>query len=356
MAEQKLTAAQRMLNFAALTRQNRHMVGKQSTSDELSTIQFVYPTNRLLAQTYVKVDVDINVKHASGTALTLKSNYELARIIRKITQDLNIGFRPVVMSGEELLMFNTIATHPAKITSQDGMILNANGSCTLKSSSAGVSNKYSMVFELKNTLNDSMLQGLILLQNKATQMTLNVDIGTANEVVKDYAGYTATLNKVDVTPMMTTYSVPSDERAFPDISVLRLVQSKSTVFSSGGEHTVYLDTGTIYRKLGLYFTDEAGLPLKDSDITSNIEIAFNTADIPYSVSAEMLRFLNADEFGQRLREGLYVFDFSSQSPLIGYGGTRDYIDTDNLTLFTLKFNTDKACKVTCLTEQLSRLV
>ena len=355
MAEtQKISAQQRMLNFAAMTRQNEHMIGKQTVNDELSTIQFVYPKTRLLAQTYLKVDVDFNLTHASETELEI-SNYDLAKIIRKITMDLNNGFMPIVVSGEEMMMFNTVATHPTKMTSKSGMVRIGEGFNVLAASSDGTQNKYTFVLELKNTLNDSMLQGLILLQNNATQVTLNVDIGSVSGMLANYAGFTGTLNSVTVSPMIVTYTIPADERAFPDISILRLIQAKTTVFTSGGDNVVYLDTGTIYRKLLIYITDNDGVPLTPDKINGNIELAFNTADIPYSVTADMLHFLNADAFGERLRDGLYVFDWSSQSPLIGYGGTRDYINTKQLTQFTLKVNTDTGCKITTITEQLSTL-
>lgn len=331
---QKITVQQRMQNFATLTRQHRHMLPKQVATEENTTLQFVFPKTRLLAQTYLKVDVEVT----NGVANEDATPFDLYGILRKVTLDLNNGFMPLVMSGKELAMFNTIATHSEKITSDKGML-------------EGTAEKYSFVLEIKNTLNDSMLQGLILLQNNATMVTLNVDIAKVTDAMKS-----GTLKSVTVQPMITTYSVPGVEAAFPDISVLKLMQAKTTTFASGGENLVYLDTGTIYRKLAFFITDADGNPLSADDIKGNIELAFNTADIPYSITAPMLKMLNADEFGRRLPDGLFVFDFSSQSPLIGYGGSRDYIDTEKLTQFTLKINTDTACKVTTITEQLSRLM
>lgn len=333
MSEQKITVAQRMQNFATLTRQHMHMIPKQVATAENTTLQFIYPKTRLLAQTFLKVDVVV----ASGQAKENESPFDKYGILRKITMDLNNGFSPVVMSGKELAMFNSIATHSQKVTGDDGMI-------------EGNATKYSFVLEIKNTLNDSMLQGLILLQNNATMVTLNVDIGKVTDALAS-----GTLTSVTVQPMIVTYSVPGVPQAFPDISVLKLMQARTTTFNSGGENVVYLDTGTIYRKLAFYVTDENGAPLKAEDINGEIQLAFNTADIPYSITAPMLRMLNADQFGRRLPDGYFVFDFSSQSPLIGYGGSRDYIDTEKLTQFTLKVNTANACKITTITEQLSRL-
>ena len=331
----QIPVAQRQANFATLTRQNMHMLPKQVATTENSTLQFIYPKTRLLAQTYLLVDVDVD----SGTDKTNGSVYDKFNILRKITMDLNNGFSPVVMSGKELAMYNSIATHPNKILDITNGLLEGTGG------------KYSFVLEIKNTLNDSMLQGLILLQNNATMLTLNVDIGKVTDALQS-----GTFKSVTVQPMIVTYTIPGVEAGFPDISLLKLMQAKTISFNSGGNNTIYLDTGTIYRKLAFYVTDESGNPLDLNKFTGEIQLAFNTADIPYSISPKMLRMMNTDKLGQKLPKGYFVFDFSSQSPLIGYGGSRDYIDTEKLTQFTLQLSTTVACKVTIITEQLTRLM
>ena len=259
---------------------------------------------------------------------------------------------PVSMSGAELAMFNTIATHPDKVLGANGM----KNVEKLTASASGAVNKYSFALEIKNTLNDSMLQGLILLQNNSTMMNLNCDIGAMADIINGQDGFTGELVKVTIKPYFVSYTIPSNPDGFPDISVLKLMQSKTHAFASGGENYVYFDTGTIYRKIALYITHEDGTPVTAEEIKGRIELAFNTADIPYAIEADMLRMVNADLFGRELPTGLFVFDFSSQSPLIGYGGSRDYVDTERLTTFTAKINTDGAIRVTTITEQLSRLV
>ena len=348
MAEQ-LTTAQRMMNFSALTRQNIHMLPSQEVNGEYGSMQFIFPKTRLLAKTYLKFDVTVNVAHGSKTKLEPKNEYDFYKVIRKITMDMNNGFMPVVASGEELAIFNTIATHAEKVYNEMISVKE------LTVSTNGTTNTYSFVLELKNTLNDSQLQGLLMLQNQSTVVTLNVDTGSIADIVNGQDGYTGTVEKVKCTPCMVSYTIPNDERAMPDISVLKVIHSKAEIFTTGGTNTIYLDTGMIYRKLILKIEDADGNVMTPSDFTGNFELAFNTADIPYSVSADMLKYMNADEFGTQLPNGIYVFDFSSQSPLIGYGGNRDYIDTEKLTQFTFKFNTSKACKVTVISERLSRL-
>jgi hypothetical protein len=154
--------------------------------------------------------------------------------------------------------------------------------------------------------------------------------------------------------MIETFSIPPVQDAFPDISVLKLVSSRNQKFSAASQQTLNLQVGTIYRKLVLYFEDEAGAPLKDADFSGNLELVFNQADIPYSVKPSVLSAKNHSQLGFTLPDGVYVFDFSNQG-IPNYGGARDYIDTERLTEFWVRFTANKAGKMTAITETLSRL-
>ena len=77
-------------------------------------------------------------------------------------------------------------------------------------------------------------------------------------------------------------------RAFPDISILKLIAGRNDVFNGGGAATVKLPVGTIYRKLILQFENEDGSPMVDDDFAGNIELVFNQADIPYSIKPTLL--------------------------------------------------------------------
>ena len=50
-----------------------------------------------------------------------------------------------------------------------------------------------------------------------------------------------------------------------------------------------------------------------------------------------------------------IFDFSDNG-IPNYGGTRDYIDTTKLTMFQLRFNSNKAGRCRIVSENLARLV
>ena len=307
----ELTALQRAQMFAMSTRQNWHMLAKQTTQNLPGTLQFNLPKARLLSGLFV------SVKMTGGDINT----------IRRLSLDLNNGFAPFVVSGEELQMYNHIDLNP----------LNFPAWATKEGEGDTIYNFY-----LPVTTNQRDPIGLILLQNDQTNVTLNIDLGVG-------------ATKVDVKVMVETFSIPADVNAYPDLSVLKLVNGRSDSLPAIGQQRIQLTTGTIYRKLAFKLVDENGAPMSLEDLNGNIQLVFNQADINYSIDPEMLRMWNEKQLGAELPDGVFVFDFSNSGGLPNLGGTRDYIDSANLTEFWLEFNTAKKGKCIIVTETLARL-
>lgn len=329
MAE--LTAQQRAQLFAMSTRQNRHMLAKQTATTTPNTLQFSLPKARLLSGLYVKVKTTFATKPAG---LDLE---KLPNLVRRISLDLNNGFAPFTISGAELRMYNMVDVHAQTIKNA-------------WNTKAVSDTEYDVNFFLPCTTNPRDPIGLILLQNDQTNVTLNVDLGMGSE-----CGLSVEPSKVEIKVMTETFSVPAHANAYPDLSVLKLVNGRKDSLATSGQQIIKLATGTMYRKLIFRLTDADGKPMKVNDITSNIEIVFNQADVNYSVDAEMLRMLNEKELGVELPEGMYVFDFSNGGGLPNLGGTRDIIDSANLNELWLRFTTTKIGKCEIVTETLARL-
>ena len=305
-----LTAQQRAQLFAMSTRQNWHMLAKQTATAFPSTLTFTLPKSRLLSNLYVSVKVN------GGTAD--------ASVIRRCSVDLNNGFQPFVCSGEDLYLYNMVDSHSHNHDTW-----------------AKKADRFN--FKLPVTTNDRDPIGLILLQNDQTNVTLTLD----------FANIEATSASVEV--MTETFSIPAVGEAMPDLSVIKLVNGRSDSLPSAGQQVIKLSTGTIYRKIIFKLTDASGNALTDADITSNIEVVFNQADVNYSVSPSMLRLVNERIMGCELPEGVYILDFSNGGAMPNYGGTRDFIDTANLTEFWVRFSTGKVGKCEIITETLARL-
>lgn len=349
-----LTAQQRAMLFGAATRQHFQMLGMQEVSGGAQTVQFRVPKARILQGVKLWVEAKLNVKHASGTAYALKSPVDPYKLFRLITIDFNNGFRPVAVAGDELAMNNMLYTMPEMVGySADGKT-NCKCPASLVASSAGTDNEISFMLDIPLALNYRDPVGLIMAQNAETSIDITLDIANANAILGAAAGYTCNFTSVKITPMIASFSIPSDTRAFPDFSVLKILDSRNESFTAG-QNYVKLPTGMIYRKMILKFEAADGTAFTDEDITSNIDIVMNTADTPYSVSPKMLRAIDKMQSGIEFPDGCYYFSFDYQG-VNGYGGSRDYIDAERITELAIRFNAGKAGKLTVISEKLSRLV
>lgn len=337
--------------FAQMTRQHWQTLPAVSIGANESR-QITLPKVRLLSKIWLLIEGSVKVAHNSNTNFQA-SPFAPWTIIRRISLDANNGFSPFVISGRDLYFYNLILHDPATVARQEGG--RGRVTMTTQASEDGVSNPFRILAELPVTLNDRDPVGLILLQNEETVVTLTVDVGDPAAVLApDQEEYTVQLESMTITPIVETFSIPAIKEAFPDISVLKLVQSTSQAIQTAGPFTLKLPVGTTYRKLLLYIEDENGTGVPDNQITGNLEVIFNQADIPYSVRPTALAAINHAMFGSTMPDGLYVLDFSYQG-IPNLGGARDYVDTERLTEFWIRFNAPGPGKVSAIYETLSRL-
>lgn len=352
MPTPQLSAQQKASLFAQATRQTKQMLPSQIVEAENTQIQFNLPKTRLLSKVVLEIEAVATLK-SSAAAIPLKPMAPY-HALRRISFDLNNGFQPYVVSGRDAYLYNTIRLNPNVLNVQT----NKRGLAYAETAAsvAGTDAKIKFQVQLPVTLNDRDPVGLVLLQNNETNVTVTVDVGALKDIYALNASNNdiVTFKSMTVTPLVETYSIPSVKEAFPDISVLKLVSAKADTFAGRGQSVVKLNVGTIYRKLILYVEDTNGVPFKDEDFNGNIELVFNQADIPYSMKPSLIAGGNHSELGFPLPEGVYVFDFSYQG-IPNFGGARDYIDTERLTEFWVRFSSQKAGKMTVISETLSRL-
>lgn len=353
MAEkQQLTAQQRAQLFAMSTRENFQMLASQKASSGATTLNFDLPKARLLANIICHVKATVSIKHATATEISTDA-FTPYKIIRRWSLDLNNGFSPFVVGGQELAMYNLIDMHPETVlggTDTQGYtyfpkpVVNTTGK----------DNSFEFTVQMPVTTNHRDPIGLILLQNDQTNVKLVADIANGAEVFENQEGYTVEIKSVEISVCTQTFSVPANANAYPDLSVLKLVNSRSDSLPSIGQQIVKLSTGTIYKKIIFMLLDENGSAIADDDIGSNIELVFNQADVNYSINPRMLRVWNEHQLGKPLPKGMYAFLFDYQG-LVNMGGSRDFIDTEKLTEFWLRFSTTKKGKILIVNENLARL-
>lgn len=270
--------------------------------------------------------------------------------------NFNMGFQPYVLSGQELAMLNMVSHYRGDyfIKGTDG----SEGFCYWDGKGASTTGKEQTIrftLEMQTAMNDRDPISLIMLQNEQTVVDVVIDFANGSEIFgPDSEGYEVEIVQGKVTPAVETFSIPAAVEAFPDISVLKLVDSRNENFKGSGQHILKLQTGTIYRRIILMFTDKNGGPAEEELLSSPLELVFNQADTNYSILPRMLKVRNTMEYGFMLPKGMYVFDFAYQGT-VNLGGTRDYIDTEALTEFWLRFNTTDDVCVSLVKECITRV-
>lgn len=347
----RLTPAQRNLLFAQAARQVVQTLPAQAGAEN-ATVSFTVPKARLLSKISLLVKATITVAHAANNTFA-QAAMAPYNFIKNVRVEINNGFAPYRVSGIGAYLMNLLRDNAAQLSPAASNATRARTVFENAASAAGAANVLRFILDLPIALNDRDPVGLILAQNQETTVTVSVDFDDADVLLSSLTGYTVTASNVSVTPIIETFSIPPVPEALPDLSILKLTQELNEITVAGG-HVLRLPVGQTYRRMVLYFTDANGNPLGEADLTGNIEITLNQADIPYVVDPYALAAQNQVAYGAALPKGVWAFDFATQG-LPNYGGSRDYIDTERLTEFWLKLYYGAAGKAKVVYETLSRL-
>lgn len=355
----QITPAQRAELFAQMTREHIQPIASQVGVAD-ARLSFTLPKARLLSKISLLVEATLTAVHASLTTYT-PHVFAPYNLLRQVRVETNFGFNPWRASGRDIYFMTLLSRfadiHVPQHLAQATIAANRERAVQgiTASPSAGTVNTVRFMLDLPITLNERDPVGLILLQNEETVVTVHCDIGTAADIAPAAAGFTFTLGNVTITPIVQSFSIPVQPEAFPDISILKLVQSQHETIAAAGPRELRLPTGTTYRKLLLFVADAAGAGVPDSWLTGEMELVFNQADTPYRIRPVALAKRNAEQFARVLPAGLYAFDFSAGMGLPNYSGARDYVDTERLTEFWVRLNPSAAGSVTVISEILSQM-
>ncbi|MBQ7289035.1 MAG: cytoplasmic protein [Clostridia bacterium] len=339
MAENKLTAQQRAQLFGAATRQHFQMIGKKSVGPS-QTVEFAVPKARIVE------GFRLRMKGAVTGGTLIPGSYDIYDLIRRISVDFNNGFSPVVVSGAQMARINTLSPAAKLIpaTNPEMAAMGVGGLCVVDGAN------FDFMLDIPLVLNYRDPVGLVLAQNQETNITVTIDTANPANVIEGATDFSATVELE-----CNSFSIPANTNYLPDMSVLKVVDARNEVFTAG-QNYIKLPVGMIYRKMVFKFENADGEPMTAEEITSNIELVLNTADIPYSISPDMLKKFNIMQVGMDMGAGVYFFSFDWQGLAASYGGSRDLLDTERITEFALRFSASVPGKVTIVSEKMSRLI
>lgn len=336
--ERQLTPAERAAMFLQNTRQ--HLIALPTRAlPPSTTVEYELPKVRLTSNIYLQIEGTVNI---GGTGTATVNPWGAARFLRNLRLSINNGFNPFQISGRGLLLDNMLGNiGQAETVVEQNILGNARG----------VANTFSLFLEVPITLNKRDPIGLINTANQQTTVNLVIDTDTLASLFT--TAETGLTSDIRITPHVESFSIPQNQAAIPDLSILKLVHEFSQVIPAAGDVTFDLQTGLTYRRIIALYEDGTGVGMTPAQL-GPIQLLLNQADIPYTVTPFMLRALNQRAFSHLLPAGVFVFDFTGQSQP-NYGGRRDYVDTEQLTEFWLRTNAAIAGRVTVITQTVARL-
>lgn len=345
----KLSPQERAAMFNQLTRRN-WQTGGTKTGTASGTVSFDLPKSRLLAGIKLMVQATLTATHVSETTYAAHEDSPF-KFLNRVEVSLNNGFAPFSLSGQALAAYNMSIYGTEALASQTsgrGKVVQG-----LTASSGGTANTVRFTLDLPNMINPRDPIGLILLQNEETLCTVNVTFGASTDLAPTASGYTFAVSNISATILTDTFTIPAIPEAFPDLSVLKLVQERTETIIAG-ENIIKLPVGMTYRKLGIILYNATPARVADTGITSSIDLVFNQAETPYRISPLQLAEINDSAYDGSLPTGIWIFDFSDNG-IKNLGSARDYIDTERMTEFWLKFTSGAAGTAKIFYETLSRL-
>src|SRR5690606_4956983 len=173
-----LTPAQRAALFAQTTRKHWQMLPTIAAAEN-SRVSFDLPKTRLLSGIRLLVQATLTAQHSASTSYT-PAEFAPFTLLRRVAVNINNGFNPFYITGRNLYFYNLLALGADVLERQNsGRHRTIQGTAA---SSGGTANTIRFMVDLPITLNERDPIGLILLQNQETVVTVNVDVGDADDL------------------------------------------------------------------------------------------------------------------------------------------------------------------------------
>jgi hypothetical protein len=353
--KQEISAVQRQVNF---NKQTRKMIDTYPsfTLNENAKHKILLDDVDLTSRVYLIVEGTFDAIHASAETYTA-ARFAPYSLFNKINVKFNSGFVPYDISGKSAYIMKLCERNPSIWTPNSTATTRTANILTLVSDTDGGGNENQtckFVIDLGFMLNERDINGILLTQDKETNVTIQLetdDVLTA--ILGDASGYTTDNVSFSVTPVVERFTIPQNPDAMPDITQLKEVTDDIYTLSTVGENELVIQTAGVIRRVWLDFYDSTD-GHSDSEMT-RLKIKENKATTPWDITSRALMIKNQLLYGQALPQGVYCLDFASQG-IPNYGSQRDWLDTDTISRLTINPTVTAACSCRVTVERLRRLV
>lgn len=345
--------------FIDATRQNFTELPAQPYTNE-GRLYYTLPKVGLLSRLFLHISGTMTTTPGTGSvALSERTAFNLFKRIRLVA---NSGASIFDVSGYGTYLINTVLRKNADITSSpiDTGIKTLVYNAPVESGA----NTWNAILEIPIAINERDPIGLVLLQNNATQLVLEVDLNPAYGTTDIIAPIKVTGNATasfsgNIGCMMEYFTVPRNAEDYPALNVIHQWLEQSDAISSAGAFNKSLLRGNTYMRLMHYATIGGAL---NSAYIEKLRILYNQSEVPYTINQISQLGIQRARYGRDLPKGTFVHDWYMSNGQVGLGNSRDFINSANVTEFQTEVNIKSGTSVTAgtsfintITEQLIKI-
>lgn len=344
------------MSFQQATRQNFTELPAQPFVSG-GRLYFELPKVGLLSRLILQLSGVMTVTLSGGTAaISERLAYNLIKRVRLIA---NSGASIFDVSGYGTYAINRLLRYDS--SPQDSLIDHGTKALAYQAGVTAGANNWNFGLEIPIAVNERDPLGLILLQNQASQLVLEIEFNSEYSldamlapVLVTGAATASFVGKVGA--MMEYFTVPRNVEDYPALNVIHQWIEQRDSVTSVGAWTKNLQRGNTYQRIVHALTVNKAL---NSAAVEKLRLIYNQAETPYNVNALTQAFLQRSRYGSDLPKGMFVHDFTMSNGLPSLGNARDFIRSAGVTEFqsevTIASGTSMTagqCFIDTLTEQL----
>lgn len=331
--------------FIDNTRQNFTELPKQSYASG-ERLYFTLPKVGLLSK--LRLNITGVMTTAAGTGSVALSDRGAWNLIKRIKLIANSGAAIFDVSGYGTFLINNLLKYGHAPDSYVGAVDRTQGAEVFAAPVAEGANNWKLSLEIPIAINDRDPIGLILLQNNATQMVLEVEFNTASGANNTLAPVVVTGNATasfvgTVGVMMEYFTTPRKEEDYPPLNIIHQWLENQDALTSTGAFTKSLLRGDTYMKLIHSLTLANAL---NTTAVDKLRVLYNQSETPYTVDKISQLSIQRSRYGHDLPKGCYVHDWYYSGGLVNLGTSRDFINSANVTEFQSEVTINSGATVT----------
>jgi hypothetical protein len=350
------------MSFQDKTRQNIKMLPSQTVT-EGGRLYFRLPATGLLSKLFLFFDGVVTVTEGSNGTNAL-SDRGIYNLIKRVKLVANGATSIIDVSGYGLSTINNLIRYGHR--KNNSLVTDATMLAQVYAAPlAAGDNAWKFGLEVPIAINDRDPVGLILLQNSATEVVLEIEFNNvdgANNLVAPVVvtgDDTAVLKSGSLSVAMEYFTVPRNKEDYPALNVVHQWVEIQKAITSVGANVVDLQRGDTYMRLVHNLTIQNALSTATVD---KLRILYNSSEEPYTIDKNIQLMLQMSRYGMCLPIGTFVHDWNYAGGLVGLSPSRDFINSANVTEFQSVLEiasgttmTAGQCFINTLSEKLIRI-